>query len=112
MPFYKARDWEVHIYDPEAIQAEAVAALPADPLEFLADCIAWWTWLAEAPPEAITRDPQHGHRGPQKPPFPRPRLFGEEGPELFIPGHFRLGMGVYGPLGQGRREPNPPPREP
>jgi hypothetical protein len=171
MPFHRARDWEVHIYDPEAIQVEAVVALPADPLEFLADCAAWWAWLASAEPDEIERDPQHGHRPerwelaseeviqetagllrvqrrwrsrgvyretvehhftdgspPVKPSFPPPRIIGEAGPELIVPEGFQLGMGVYGPLGkgrrpttpkppldpkgQGRREPNPPPREP
>ena len=86
---------EVYVYDPQAAEQaywqRALAYLPADPVEFLTDCAAWWAWLAEAHPGDIEREPVTGHLahvGPG-PAYWRERAaasaIGEQGGEIIVP---------------------------
>lgn len=114
---------ECFVYDPAAIRRAAVAALPADPVEFLLECAAWWAWLEIAGPDEITRHPQDGHRRPgpleradlrdglplgllrapppQKPQPPRPQVI--DSGELLVP-EFRPGLHMLGVPGWWRRD--------
>ena len=87
----------------QAYWRRALASLPADPVEFLTDCAAWWAWLAEAHPGDIEREPVTGHLAPVAPgpAYWRERgvsvVIGEGGGEIAVPEGIAPGMGVMRP---------------